>query len=118
MVNSSQTITADRRARQNEYDSQQNGDGSAPEVDGPGETGEAAAQGFGQIVSGHGILLHVVIGVCRLIRFDLTHVLLMPLMRMGIDGIWGLLVVRIDLAGQPMGSRDYSTRFPTSRSGQ
>jgi hypothetical protein len=46
-------MTTDRRARQNEYDSQQNGDGGAPEADGPGEAGEAginAACGSGQLI--------------------------------------------------------------------
>jgi hypothetical protein len=80
-------MAADRRARQNEYDSQQNGDGGASEVDDPGEAGEAAAQGLGRIVFVHGVLLHAVIGSCRLIGYDLTHVPLMLLMRMGIDGI-------------------------------
>jgi hypothetical protein len=64
-----------------------NGDGAASEADGAGEAGEAAAQGFGRIVFVHGVLLHAVIGSCRLIGCDLTHALLRPLMRVSIDAI-------------------------------
>ena len=39
----------------------------------------------------------------QLIGYGLTHGLLMAVMHVGIDGIYGLLGVRIDLAGQPMG---------------
>src|SRR5215510_11069777 len=69
----SRTMTSDRRANQKKCDPQENCDGGAPEVDGPGEAGEAAAQSFGRIVFVHGALLHAVIGLCWLMGCDLTH---------------------------------------------
>jgi hypothetical protein len=57
MAYSLQTMTADRRARQNEYDTQQNGDDAAPEVNGAGQPGQAginAARGSGQVIVSHG----------------------------------------------------------------
>jgi hypothetical protein len=48
----------------------------------------------------------------------MDHDRLMPCMRVGIDGIEGLLGISRDLADQLMGPGDHSTRLPTSRPGQ
>jgi hypothetical protein len=49
-------MAADRRGREQKCDYQQNRDSAAPEIDGPGQPGQAginAARGSGQVIVSH-----------------------------------------------------------------
>jgi hypothetical protein len=53
---SSWTMTTNRRGREKKCDYQQNRDGGAPEIDGPGQPGQAginAARSSGQLIVSH-----------------------------------------------------------------